>query len=144
MPFLFDGGRVFCYNYFKRFRRKFVRKIFGEFRDAHFRLSAGSGHISPLGFILFEEVKNMDILKYSLIAVFAVYTLIFLGLCVKSGKFFKTILLFAASGVGCMVLVALVSPLTGVKIPFNLWTVGTSAVLGIPGVIGLLFMNLFF
>lgn len=86
----------------------------------------------------------MDILKYILIAVFVIYAAVFLGLCVKSGKFLKTLLLFSASGIAAMVLVGVLSPVTGVRIPFNPWTVGTSAALGIPGVIGLLFMNLFF
>ncbi len=77
-----------------------------------------------------------------LVITAVIYAAMFISACVKSGKFFKFLIISVISGIGAFVLVNLLSYFTGISIPANLWTVSASAVLGVPGVIGLLAANL--
>ncbi len=86
----------------------------------------------------------MKYLGISFIIYLVLYLIILLVLCHKSGKFLKTALLFILSGVAAFTVVNIISSYTGVSVPVNLWTVGTSAALGLPGVLGLLLIRMFF
>ena len=62
----------------------------------------------------------------------------------KSGHFFKSLFLTIIQGIVALFAVNVIGMLTGVVIPLNWYTIGTSAFLGIPGVImiiGLLTLN---
>lgn len=56
----------------------------------------------------------------------------------------KSLLLSSASGLFVFAMLNTFSGYTGVAIAVNAWTAGTSALLGVPGVVGLLAMNTFF
>lgn len=86
----------------------------------------------------------LQFLKISFIILFVVYSVTLLIMCYKSGKTIKTLLLSALSGIGTMTVVNLLSYFTGVTIAVNLYTVLTSLFLGIPGVLGLLVIRIFF
>ena len=86
----------------------------------------------------------MQFIKISFIIILVVYTVLFLYFCRRNGDMIKTALLSAVSGLAVMTAVNLLSRFTGVNIAVNAWTVGSSAALGIPGVLGLLAMRLFF
>ncbi len=77
-----------------------------------------------------------------LIITAVIYAVMFISACVKSGKFFKFLIISVISGISAFILVNLLSYFTGIGIPANLWTVTTAAVLGVPGVIGLLAANI--
>lgn len=56
----------------------------------------------------------------------------------------RAILASAVCGVGTLALLALLAPLTGVSLPLNRFTGFVAAVLGTPGVIALLVLNVLF
>lgn len=64
--------------------------------------------------------------------------------CLKSGKLLKTLLLSALSGIVTLAAVNILSRYSGVYIAVNSWTVGASSLFGLPGVIGLLTVRMFF
>lgn len=86
----------------------------------------------------------MQLLKISFIILLSVYAVLLLLFCAKSGKFLKTLLLSAISGLAVMVVINLTSKISGVSMPVNFWTVTGSMSFGIPGVLGLLILRLFF
>ncbi len=86
----------------------------------------------------------MQSLKIFSIILLGVYIIIFLGFCRKSGSTLKTMLLSSLSGVMVLTLINILSNLTGVSVPFNLYTFLGSSVFGIPGVVGMLILRLFF
>ena len=86
----------------------------------------------------------MQFIKISFIILLVVYLCVFLYFCHKNGKFFKTLLLSCLSGLLTFTIVNLLSHFTGVNLPVNAWTTGTSALFGIPGVFGLLTVRMFF
>lgn len=87
---------------------------------------------------------HLQFIKISLIILLSIYVLMLLIFSVKSGKTLKTLLLSALSGLAVMVAVNLTERFTGISIAVNGWTVASSALLGIPGVLGLLTVRLFF
>lgn len=87
---------------------------------------------------------TLQFVKISFIILLSVYVLILLIMCCKSGRAFKTLLLSAVSGLAAMTAVNLLSHFTGVNIAVNLYTTLSSAALGIPGVLGLLTIRMFF
>ena len=86
----------------------------------------------------------MEILKYGGIAVLAIGALALLIFAAKTGKLFKTLILNAFMGIAVMAVIDLIAKFTGVHIPVNWWTVGGSAVFGIPAVCGYLILPLIF
>ena len=87
---------------------------------------------------------TLQFIKISFIILLSVYALILLVMCYKSGRMLKTLLLSAVSGLAAMTAVNLLSHFTGVNIAVNLYTTLSSAVFGIPGVLGLLTIRMFF
>ena len=55
----------------------------------------------------------------------------------------RSLLVSALCGVAGLAAVALLNPLTGFSLPLNTFTVGCSVILGLPGVILLLILNVF-
>ena len=86
----------------------------------------------------------MEILKYGGIAVIAIGALALLIFSAKTGKLFKTLILNAFMGIAVMAVIDLTAKFTGVHIPVNWWTVGGSAVFGIPAVCGFLILPIIF
>ena len=99
--------------------------------------------ICPLPHIIYG-VKGMDILKYCGIAVLVIGALALLIFAVKTKKFFKALIFNAFLGIAVMAVIDLTAKFTGVHIPVNWWTVGGSAVFGIPAVCGYLILPLIF
>lgn len=95
-------------------------------------------------FIANGEGTALQILKVSFIITVAVYSVILLVFCRKTGKMLKSLLLSAASGLFVFAMLNLFSGYTGVRIAVNVWTAGTSALFGAPGVVGILTINTFF
>ena len=62
----------------------------------------------------------------------------------KSPKGGRSFLLSALQGVAALFAVNLSGMITGVTLALNYWTAGVSAVLGLPGVICMLAMNVIF
>ncbi len=85
----------------------------------------------------------MLFLKISFIIILSVYLITLLIFCYKDGNFFKTLLLSVMSGIAVFTVVNLTSRFTGVYIPVNAWTCGSSALFGVPGVLGLLLVRMF-
>ncbi len=86
----------------------------------------------------------MLFLKIFSIILGVIYACVLLYYCYKNGRIFKTLGLFVASGWLTLVLVNISSAFTGIGIPVNAWTVGGSGVFGLPGVLGLLVLRMFF
>ena len=86
----------------------------------------------------------MLFLKISFIILLSVYIILLLYFCYKDRSFFKTLFLSVLSGIAALTAVNLASYFTGVCIPVNAWTCGSSALFGIPGVLGNLLIRMFF
>lgn len=82
--------------------------------------------------------------KIILICVGLLYFLIYFLLSSKTGKPFKTIIFHGFLGITCMAIIDLTSPFSGIFIPINGYSLGCSAALGLPGVVGLLVLKLIF
>lgn len=80
----------------------------------------------------------MNFIRISFIIYLCIYVLLLLWLCHKNGSMLKTFLMSALSGMAVFTAVNLLSRFTGVSIPVNVYTLGASAGLGIPGVLGLI------
>ncbi|MBQ7288368.1 MAG: pro-sigmaK processing inhibitor BofA family protein [Clostridia bacterium] len=86
----------------------------------------------------------MEILKWVLVTVGVLFVLLFLIFARKTKSAFKTILLFACSGVSILFLLFFLKPYIGLQLSVNPFTVGISAALGIPGVIGIIVAPMLF
>ena len=86
----------------------------------------------------------MQFIKISFIIILVTYIILLLYFSYKNGKMLKTLLLSALSGIFTFAAVNILSHFTGVGIPVNGWTTSVSSVFGIPGVLGLLVLRLFF
>lgn len=91
-----------------------------------------------------KEETGLQFIKISFIIILIIYTVILLYLSYKNGKTVKTLLLFSLSGMLTFTVINLLSGLTGIGINVNVWTLSSSAVFGIPGVLGLLVLRMFF
>ncbi len=87
---------------------------------------------------------SLKFILISIIIILVVYAVLLFYYCYKNGRFLKTLLLSAASGLSAFAAVNLLSGVTGVGIAVNVWTALVSAFFGIPGVLGLLLIRLFF
>lgn len=79
-------------------------------------------------------------ISFSLI-VSCLMAVICLGVSYKSGHFTKSVLLTAFSGIGALFAVNIISYISGVSIALNYITLSISGILGIPGVIMLMFIH---
>lgn len=86
----------------------------------------------------------MQFIKIFSIILMCLYFILLLVFAKKSGAFMRTLLLSALSGVVAMAVINVFSKFTGVTLPVNPYTVLSSAALGLPGVLGLLTLRLFF
>ena len=86
----------------------------------------------------------MQFVKIFCIILLVIYAVILFVFAYKSGRFFKTLLTSALIGVLTMLIVNISARFTGVSLPVNLYTVLSSSCLGLPGVLGLLTIRLFF
>jgi len=86
----------------------------------------------------------LDFLKYGFIIIFSISILLIMIFAIKSKKFFKTLFLGALSGIGTVIIINLTSKYSGIYIPVNEFSVMASGVFGIPGVCGLLILNIIF
>lgn len=84
----------------------------------------------------------MQILKIFVLALFSAGALCILGFCIGSRKPFRYLLINFALGIAALIAVNLSARFTGIRIPVNPYSVSTGAVLGIPGVCGLLILRL--
>lgn len=75
-------------------------------------------------------------------AIVGMAVVVNLILALKSRKFFRSLFLNALLGVAVLAAIDLTTRFTGVHIPVNEWTVGSSAVLGLPAVAGFLLLPL--
>ena len=62
---------------------------------------------------------------------------------IKSKEGGKCVLLSALQGIAAIFAVNIIGMVSGVTVAVNLYTVGTGAILGMPGVIGILMLNTF-
>lgn len=84
----------------------------------------------------------MDVALIVFIIVVSVYFAIYCYLAYKTGNFKKTVAISVGSGIGSLTLLSLLSPLTGIWLPFNFWTLGSSAAVGLPAVVAMLILRL--
>ncbi len=84
----------------------------------------------------------MEIYLYSAGALAAVAELLVLFFCFKSGKPIKNLLIAALCGIAALIAVNLTARFTGVHIPVNPFSVGSSALFGIPAVCGMVIMGM--
>lgn len=82
--------------------------------------------------------------KYIVIGCIIVYLIIFLVLCYKSKQFLKTLILNIFIGIISLVILSLLSSVTGVQFNINRITGLTSAAFGIPGILMLFALNYIF
>lgn len=86
----------------------------------------------------------MQFIKIFSIILVCLYLLLLFIFAKKSGSFLRTLLLSALSGLLTMAVINILSGYTGVTLPVNLYTVLSSTALGVPGVLGLLTLRLYF
>lgn len=83
-------------------------------------------------------------LKTFLICICVIYGFLYFIFAVGTKKPFKTIFLYAFLGIAGLAVVNLTAKYSGVYIPVNAYTLGSSAALGLPGTIGLLILRMIF
>ena len=86
----------------------------------------------------------MQYMKISFIILMAAYFIFLMYFSFKTGKTLKTLLLSLTSGVLAFAVINILSGFTGVYLPLNAYNLLSSSVFGIPGVLGLLFLRIFF
>lgn len=86
----------------------------------------------------------MEIIKWILISVSVLFLLLFLIFAKKTKSVGKTLLLFTASGVATLLLLLILKPYLGLQLSVNPFTVIISAALGVPGIIALIVIPMFF
>ena len=82
-------------------------------------------------------------MKVIAIILAVVYALCLLVAVARQGKFLKTLTATALSGVCGLLVVNILSLFTGVSLVPTVYTVGASAVFGIPGVVAMLVLKMF-
>ncbi len=73
-------------------------------------------------------------MKAFFIVVLSIFVLCIVFFAIKSHKFFKTLIFNAFMGICVLAIINLTSKLTGLYIPLNWYSVGGSAIFGIPAV----------
>ncbi len=84
-------------------------------------------------------MKIFLIISLLVAVVFSVWLIV---ICAKSKKPIKCFFVLLFLGLACLFAINLLSRFTGVKIPINIYTVGVGSMLSVPGIIGLLIMNI--
>lgn len=84
----------------------------------------------------------MEILKYLMFSLLAIFTLVMLILSARSKKAFKYLFFNALIGIFVLLMLYYTKRYTGLNLGLNKITVGVSGVFGTVGVIGLLVFNL--
>lgn len=84
----------------------------------------------------------MQIFQTVMLGAIIIYGIFLLAFALKTKKPLKTLMLSALIGIIALVCVNLTSGLTGVMLHINGWTVVTSAVVGIPGVLAMLTLRI--
>lgn len=74
----------------------------------------------------------------------SIYAIALFYTAAKTGSFLKTISYSAAAGLAVFALLGLTAPFTGIWLPFNPWSLGTSAAVGLPGVVAMLLARMIF
>ena len=83
-------------------------------------------------------------LKIIIICFFVIYGFLYLIFAVRTNKPIKTISFFAFLGIVGLAAVNITSKFSGVYIPVNVYTLGSSAFFGLPGTISLLLLKMMF
>jgi pro-sigmaK processing inhibitor BofA len=86
----------------------------------------------------------MQFFKVSALVILSVTAFALLVLFIKSRRPVKALVINAFSGIITLILINLTTAFTGIHIPVNWWSVSASAGLGIPGVIGLILLQMIF
>ena len=81
-------------------------------------------------------------MKAFFIVILCVFALCLLFFAIKSHKFFKTLLFNAFLGLCVLAIIDLTGKFSGMYIPLNWYSVGGSAVFGIPAVCFFLLMQI--
>ena len=86
----------------------------------------------------------MEILKWIIVFLVIIFSVLLFYFSLKSKKFFSTVLVNALSGIFAIIIINLTEKYIGCHIPINPYTVSFSALFGIPAVVVLLIINLLF
>ena len=86
----------------------------------------------------------LQYMKISFIILMVVYAIFLLYFSFKTGKTLKTLFISIISGVLAFFAVNIFSELTGISLPLNAYNLLSSSIFGIPGVMGLLLLRIFF
>lgn len=81
-------------------------------------------------------------LNYIVLAIIAVYLILYLVFCYKTGHFLKTLILNVLIGIISLVVLNIISNFSGISVNINKATVSTSALLGVPGIFSMLVLNM--
>ncbi|MBR2040094.1 MAG: pro-sigmaK processing inhibitor BofA family protein [Clostridia bacterium] len=81
-------------------------------------------------------------MKAFFIVIFSVFALAVLFFMVKSHKLFRTLIFNAFLGLCVLAIIDLTSKMTGLYIPINWYSVGGTAIFGIPAVCLLLVLQI--
>ena len=77
------------------------------------------------------------------IAAAVICAVVVIGWMIKCEKDGKCFMLSALQGIAAIFAVNIIGMVSGVTVAVNWYTLGTGAILGIPGVIGILMLNTF-
>ena len=83
-------------------------------------------------------------LKIIFICICIIYGFLYFIFAAGTNKPFKTIFFYAFLGLVGLTAVNLTSKFSGVYIPINAYTLGSSAILGLPGTVSLLLLRMIF
>lgn len=86
----------------------------------------------------------MEILKYILISILALFSITLLIIAIKSKKPFRFIIFNGLIGVAVLLILHFTQKYTGINLPVNQYTVVGSVSLGVPSIIGFLISNIIF
>lgn len=89
-------------------------------------------------------MRRIGIAKIAFWVVLAISFLFMLRLYARCKHPFKAAAVAVICGLGTFLALHLTSNFTGIAMHCNVYTVSTTAVLGVPAVVGLLFLNLIF
>lgn len=78
--------------------------------------------------------------QYILLGVCALPALIL----IRSGRFLRTLIFTALTGIGALAAVCWLGAYTGVLLTFNPFTAGVAGLMGVPGVLALLLLRIVF
>lgn len=91
---------------------------------------------------MYSGGKSMMLIKYGAIAVLGISAFIIVISALISRKPLRYLFLNALLGIAAIIAVNLTTRFTGVHIPVNPYTAGAGGILGIPGVCGLILLQM--